>query len=301
MISWEQALEEYETHLRLERGIADNSREAYLRDLARYRIYAEETLALASPVEVQPKELQHFLQFLAEECLLGARSLARNVSSLRSFHRFLYLDEHSDSDPSDLLEVPRFGRKLPEVLSVPEIEALLATFSPELNHELRNRAMLELMYSCGLRVSELITLERSAIYPKEGFLRVRGKGNKERLVPVGAPALRWWQRYEEQVRRHQAIHPDHQAYVFLSKHGKRLSRVMVFKIVQEAALRAGLDRRVSPHTFRHSFATHLLEGGADLRAVQEMLGHASITTTEVYLHLDRQYLREIHALYHPRQ
>ena len=301
MITWEVALREYQHYLSLERGIARNSREAYLRDLARYRIYGEEQLGLASPVEVDPDDLQDFLSFLSEQCLLGPRSLARNVSSLRSFYGYLYIDEQAESDPSALLEVPRFGRKLPDVLSVPEIRAMFATFNPQADHQLRNRAMLEVMYSSGLRVSELIGLERSSVFEEEGFLRILGKGGKERLVPVGTPALNWMKRYEQEVRIH--LQPDtaNQSFIFLNKFGRKLSRVMVFTVVKEAALAAGLGKKVSPHTFRHSFATHLLEGGADLRAVQEMLGHSSITTTEVYLHLDRQYLREVHALYHPRK
>lgn len=301
MITWERALFEYEQYLSLERGIADTSREAYRRDLARYRIYAEEHLGLASPVDIRPDDLLDFLVFLTEKCYLGPRSLARNISSLRSFHGFLYLDEEADSDPSSLLEVPRFGRKLPDVLSIPEIEAILASFDVSIAHELRNRAMLEVMYSSGLRVSELINLERSAIYEEEGFIRIVGKGNKERLVPIGQPAIDWIKKYEQKVRIQQKIHPAHQSFIFLSKLGKQLSRVMMFKVVKEACIKAGLRKSISPHTFRHSFATHMLEGGADLRAVQEMLGHASITTTEVYLHLDRQYLREVHALYHPRK
>ncbi|MDP5169400.1 MAG: site-specific integrase, partial [Bacteroidia bacterium] len=177
MITWESALTDYESYLSLERGIAANSREAYLRDLARYRIYAEEDLGLASPAEIHPDDLQGFLFFLVETCLLGARSLARNVSSLRSFHGFLYLDEQTNTDPSALLEVPRFGRKLPEVMSVPELEAIFATFDLTVDHELRNRALLEVMYSSGLRVSELLSLERTSVYEEEGFLRIVGKGN----------------------------------------------------------------------------------------------------------------------------
>ncbi len=301
MSAWQQALHDYESYLSLERGVAANSREAYLRDLARYRLFAEEFLALPSPALIQPAHLHDFLHFLAEQCLLGARSLARNVSSLRSFHGFLYLDEQVDNDPSALLELPRFGRKLPEVLAVEEIEALFATFDTGFPHELRNRAMLEVLYSSGLRVSELIGLQKNAVYEEEGFIRITGKGNKERLVPIGQPALAWMKRYDQEARILLNIRPEHRSFVFLNKNGQPMSRVMVFNIVKEACLKAGLRRGVSPHTFRHSFATHLLEGGADLRAVQEMLGHASITTTEVYLHLDRQHLREVHALYHPRK
>ena len=234
MITWEAALREYQHYLSLERGIAENSREAYLRDLARYRIYGEEHLGLASPVEVDPDDLQEFLAFLSEQCLLGPRSLARNISSLRSFYGYLYIDEQAESDPSALLEVPRFGRKLPDVLSVPEITAMFATFDPEIDHQLRNRAMLEVMYSSGLRVSELIGLERTSVYEVEGFLRILGKGGKERLVPIGAPALNWMKRYEQEVRIH--LEPDaaNQSFIFLNKFGRQLSRVMVFKVVERS-------------------------------------------------------------------
>jgi integrase/recombinase XerD len=300
-IDWSDALQEYSLYLHLERGLAATTRQAYLHDVKRYARYAEEDLQLSGPAEVSPSHLQQFLSFLVEQCLLGERSLARNVSALRSLHSFLFADGFCPLDPSDMLEVPRFGRKLPVVLSIDEVEAILAAVDISASAGLRNRALLETLYGSGLRVSELNSLQISQVYPTEGFLRIRGKGGKERLVPAGGPALDWIERYLRRVRRHQRVKPGHDDILFLNQRGGRLSRISIFNLVKETAALAGIDRSVSPHTFRHSFATHLLEGGADLRAVQEMLGHESITTTELYLHLDREKLREVHALYHPRR
>lgn len=299
--SWGLSLQEYELYLRVERGMADPSREAYLRDLGRYRWYAEEVLELSSPGKMSLDYLREFLTFLVQDCFLHERSLARNISAIRSFHGFLLTDEWVESDPSSLLSIPKFGRKLPTVLSVPEIEAMLLAIDPKKASAPRDQAMIEILYACGLRVSELTHLEIPHIYPDEGFLRVMGKGNKERLVPVGKPALLALQAYLSRIRLSQKVQSGHEAYVFLNRNGRRISRISVFNLVKELAFKAGISKNVSPHTFRHSFATHLIEGGADLRAVQDMLGHESITTTEIYLHMDREYLREVHALYHPRK
>ena len=296
-VSWEDALNEYETFLNVEKGMAQPTREAYLRDIARYRIFAEESLEISSPIHVSLEGLRSFLSFLVDKCLLSPRSLARNISSLRSFHGFLLLDGWTEIDPSELLELPRFGRKLPTVLSVEEIEKLIATINTDKALGIRNRAIIEVLYGCGLRVSELISLEIAHIYPQEQFIRILGKGHKERLVPIGEHALEWISRYQEEARP-QSLHHDN--FLFLNRGGKPISRVMVFYIIKETAKLAGIDKNISPHTFRHAFATHLLEGGADLRAVQDMLGHESITTTEIYLHMDREYLREVHAMFHPR-
>lgn len=300
-IDWSQAIQEYALYLNLEQGLAATTRQAYLHDVERYSRYAKEDLQLSGPAEVSLPHLQQFLSFLTEQCLLGERSLARNVSALRSFHGFLFADGFCELDPSEMLEVPRFGRKLPVVLSIDEVEAMLDVVDINASAGIRDRALLETLYGSGLRVSELNSLQISQVYPTEGFLRIRGKGNKERLVPAGGPALDWIDRYLRRVRRHQSVKPGHDDILFLNQRGGRLSRVSIFNLVKETAALAGIDRSVSPHTFRHSFATHLLEGGADLRAVQEMLGHESITTTELYLHLDREKLREVHALYHPRR
>ena len=300
-MTWEKALKEYQLYLTIERGVAENSRQAYMRDLDRYHFFAEKILESESPSTVTLDDLKDFLVYLKEECFLSERSMARNISSIRSFHGFLFMEEWVEDDPSELLELPRFGRKFPTVLSVPEIESMLSVIDTSKPKGIRNKAMVELLYSSGLRVSELIHLEKSRIHFDDGFLKILGKGSKERLVPVGRPALDLVQRYIDEVRNKQQIQEGHSDFVFLNRNGKRISRIMVFNIVKELALAAGLEKNISPHTFRHSFATHLIEGGADLRAVQEMLGHESITTTEIYLHMDREYLREVHALFHPRK
>ncbi|MEM6346055.1 MAG: site-specific tyrosine recombinase XerD [Bacteroidota bacterium] len=301
MLKWQPAIKEYERFLSVERGMTTNTREAYLRDIQRLALYSEELIGKASPLELELEHLREFLVWLVEDCLLGERSLARNISSLRSFFGFLIIDEYTEKDPAALLESPRFGQKLPTVLSVLEVEAILEANDTSTPLGLRNRAMMELLYASGLRVSELINLELSRVFFDEGFLRILGKGRKERLVPTGQPAIDWMKLYLREVRLEQKIQPGYDDIVFLNRRGKGLSRVMVFNIVKDLCKQAGIKKKVSPHTFRHSFATHLLEGGADLRAVQEMLGHESITTTELYLHLDREYLREVFTLHHPRK
>jgi len=300
-MTWKDAIREYELHLKVERGVAENSRKAYLTDIYRYRIWAEEQEGIELPGKITLDKLREFLKYLIEKIELSERSLARNISAIRSFHGYLFVDSWLDHDPSELLELPKFGRKMPTVLSVPEIEALLGSINLDKKNGIRNRAMLEILYGSGLRVSELIGLQMSRVFFKEGFLQIIGKGNKERLVPIGGPALSSLRNYLQEVRQQLLKGKEDEGYVFLNKSGKQISRIMVFNIVKEAGLAAGVNKNISPHTFRHSFATHLVEGGADLRAVQEMLGHESITTTEIYLHMDRQYLREVHVLYHPRK
>ncbi|MEM9984541.1 MAG: site-specific tyrosine recombinase [Bacteroidota bacterium] len=300
-ISWKDAQKEYELYLGVERGLAAPTREAYQRDVARYAHHAEYVMELASPTLVTLATLQQFLAFLSEDCLLGERSIARNISALRSFHGFLLVDTLAETDPSDRLHLPKFARKLPSVLSPFEVEAMLHTIDLNKKVGLRDRAILETLYSSGLRVSELSQLKLSQIYWEEGFLRITGKGGKERLVPAGEPALYWLGRNLKEYRFHLSIQPGEEDWVFLNQRGSRLSRGSIFQLVKKAAQLTQIAQPVSPHTLRHSFATHLIEGGADLRAVQEMLGHESITTTELYLHLDREKLREVHALYHPRR
>jgi len=300
-MTWKDAIGEYELHLKVERGVAENSRKAYLTDIYRYRIWAEETEGILSPKDISLERLREFLTYLVEKVELSERSLARNISAIRSFHGYLFMDSWLEADPSDLLELPRFGRKMPTVLSVPEVEAMLASVDMKKRNGVRNRAMLEMLYGAGLRVSELINLQIPRVFFQEGFIQIIGKGNKERLVPIGGPALDSLSVYVKEVRGKLLKAKEDPGYVFLNKSGNQISRIMVFKIVKEAALAAGINKNISPHTFRHSFATHLVEGGADLRAVQEMLGHESITTTEIYLHMDREYLREVHTLYHPRK
>ena len=300
-MTWENAIKEYSLYLTIERGVANNSREAYLRDIERYRDYAVNMLEIEAPGQLSLDQMREFLRFLVEDCLLSERSMARNISSLRSFHGFLLADGWVEGDPSEMLDLPKFSRKLPTVLSVPEIEAMLASCDSSSPRGIRDKAILEMLYASGLRVSELIGLELSRIYMDEGFLRISGKGRKERLVPTGQAALSALKVYLEKVRSQQKIQQGHEDKVFLNKAGKQISRISVYNTVKEMCMMAGINKNVSPHTLRHSFATHLIEGGADLRAVQEMLGHESITTTEIYLHMDREYLREVHAIHHPRK
>lgn len=300
-ISWKAATKEYELYLLLEKGLSTHSQKAYQTDIARYQLFATELLGFDSPAHIQLQHLHQFLTFLAEDCCLSERTLARNISSLRSFHGFLFSDEWLTADPSEHLDLPRFGRKLPEVLHIAEINRMFEQVDLTKVTGLRDRAILETLYSCGLRVSELTGLTLSKIYWEDGYLQIVGKGNKERLVPIGGPALKWLQAYVTDARPDFPIKDASRDQVFLNRRGSGLSRISVFNLVKQTAMLAGIDKTVSPHTFRHSFATHLIEGGADLRAVQEMLGHTSITTTEWYLHMDTLYLREVHALYHPRQ
>lgn len=299
-MKWKPAIKEYSLFLSIEKGLSENTRTNYLRDLERYRWYCESVLTYNSPLKVKLEDLRAFLQFLVHDAFLNDRSLARNIASLRSFHGFLVEEAITDQDPSALLDLPKLSQKLPSVLSFEEIEEILALCDMSSELGVRNRAMLEVLYSCGLRVSELVNLERSQVFFEAGFLRVFGKGNKERLVPLGDDAARFITLYLESFRNHLSAQVGSEDVLFLNRRGKRLTRNMVFIIIKKLAAEAGISKSVSPHTFRHSFATHLIEGGADLRAVQEMLGHASITTTEVYLHLDRDYLKEVHRSFHPR-
>lgn len=274
--------------------------EAYLRDIGKLEAYLAMNELHLPPDEVEEGLLQTFLAWL-NELGLGRRSQARLLSAIKTFYKYLILEGLAKSDPTQHLEPPRLGRKIPEVLSYEEIQRMLDSIDLSHPQGTRNRAMLETLYACGLRVSELIQLRRSNLYLADGFLKVIGKGNKERLVPIGEAAIKHIGLYFEGDRRGQAnVKVGQEDYLFLNKRGSKLSRVMVFKIVKAAAQDAGIAKNVSPHTFRHSFATHLIEGGADLRAVQDMLGHSSIITTEIYTHIDTDFLRETLLLHHPR-
>jgi integrase/recombinase XerD len=299
-MNWKIALKEYGNYLKVERGLSANTLENYQRDVERFHQYAEEQLKEANPVQVSTEQLRKFIHFLAQDCLLGERSLARNISSVRSFYGFLLQENYAQKDPTEMLDVPRLTRHLPEVMSVDEIDAIFGCIDVSTDLGIRNRAMLEVMYACGLRVSELVNLEQQNLYFNEGFVRVFGKGSKERLVPLGSSAAKHIRLYQEHVRSKMEPKKGSEDVLFLNRRGAKLTRNMVFIILQNLVREAGITKEVSPHTFRHSFATHLIEGGADLRAVQEMLGHESITTTEIYLHLDRDYLKEVHRTFHPR-
>ncbi|MCU0420339.1 MAG: site-specific tyrosine recombinase XerD [Cyclobacteriaceae bacterium] len=298
-MNWEVYIRQFKTYLKLERSLSDNSIEAYVRDVEKLRGYMESTHPRVSPMKTQVRHLQAFVMFVSEMGL-SPGSQARIISGIKAFFQYLVFDEVIEQDPTELLEAPKLGRKLPDTLDVTEIDALLAAIDLSHPDGARNRAMLETLYSSGLRVSELVNLKLDNIYEDIGFLRVVGKGNKERLVPIGREALKYLLIYVREVRVHVPVKPESQSFVFLNKRGGRLSRVMVFLIIKTLAQKTGLKKTIGPHTFRHSFATHLIEGGADLRAVQEMLGHASITTTEIYTHLDRDYLKQVVKEFHPR-
>ena len=297
-MDWNTAVNEFGDFLKLEKGLSENSMRAYRSDLEKLMVYLEQSGRDLGPEEVEYKQLLDFLSWL-NELGLSARTQARILSGLKAFYRFLLLDDRLERDPTALLEGPRLGRKLPEVLDVKEIDDMLGRLDLSKPESRRNKAMLEVLYSCGLRVSELVELKLSNLYREEEFIRVIGKGDKERLVPVSSKALKEIDLYLPD-RNSLEIQRGHEDVLFLNRRGRMLTRVMVFTIIKDLAKAAGIKKQVSPHTFRHSFATHLVEGGADLRAVQEMLGHESIITTEIYTHLDRQYLRETLMSCHPR-
>lgn len=298
-MNWDKHIKDFGIFLKLEKSLSGNSIEAYVRDVGKLTSFLEMKGYDISPEEV---ELQHLSEFLVwiNEVGLGARSQARIISGIKSFFKFLLLEDVVETDPTSLLETPRIGRKLPEVLSVEEIDRILGEIDLSRPEGRRNRAMLEVLYSCGLRVTELINLRLSHVYFNKGFVRITGKGDKERLVPIGKLALREIRNYLPDRNSLPRIQKESEDILFLNRRGGRLSRVMVFSIIKDLAASAGIKKNISPHTFRHSFATHLIDGGADLRAVQEMLGHESIITTEIYTHLDRQYLRDAIVRFHPR-
>jgi integrase/recombinase XerD len=298
-MNWDLHIKQFKNYLKLERSLSDNSIQAYMRDVVKLKEFVELSNQKTGPLQIMPKDLQKFLEFI-NKLGMSAFSQARILSGIKAFYRYLLLEELIDKDPTELIEGPKLGRKLPDVLSYHEIEKLLEAIDMSKPEGARNRAMLEVLYSSGLRVSELIALKINNIYVDIGFLRVIGKGNKERLVPIGRDALKFIKIYLEEVRVHIPVQKGFEGYAFLNRRGRKLSRVMVFMIIKDLAVRIGLKKDISPHTFRHSFATHLIEGGADLRAVQEMLGHESITTTEIYTHLDRDYLKQVIQEFHPR-
>jgi len=287
----------YRAYLRLERSLSENTIEAYCNDVLKLESYLEET-NVRSVKQVEKKHLHDFLKWIVE-LGLAPYTQARIVSGLKSFFKFLVLDEVLETNPTSLLEAPKLGRKLPDTLAHNEILGMLDHIDRSKPQGERNRAIIETLYACGLRVSELVNLKISNLYLDEGFIRVIGKGDKERLVPIHDEASESIKLYVDQVRVHIDIKPGEEDTVFLSARGGKLSRVMIFYIIKDLAEKAGINKRISPHTFRHSFATELVEHGADLRAVQEMLGHVSITTTEIYTHLDRKYLRDTIVAHHP--
>ena len=298
-MNWNFYIKQFRDYLRLERSMSENSVEAYIHDVVKLKQFAEISNPALLPTGVKAAFIREFLAW-AGGLGMTARTQARVLSGLKAFYRYLLNEDLISIDPTQLIEGPKLGRKLPDTLSVAEIDLILSVIDLSTPEGMRNRAILETLYSSGLRVSELVNLRLNHVYFDIGFLRILGKGNKERLVPVGRQARKYIKLYVNEVRVHIDKKPGNEDYVFLNRRGSRLSRVMIFTIIKDLASKAGIRKHISPHTFRHSFATHLIEGGADLRAVQEMLGHASITTTEIYTHLDRDYLKQVIKEFHPR-
>jgi integrase/recombinase XerD len=296
-MSWENSIKEFKYYLKVERSLADNSVSAYIRDIRKLADFSSKIKV--NELNISVNEIREFIADLNSKNI-SARSQARIISGVKAFFKYLIIEDYITNDPTMLIENPKIGLKLPEVLSVDEIELIISSIDLSNKQGERNRAILETLYSCGLRVTELINLKISNINFKEGYIKVIGKGDKERLTPIGSNALKYISIYVNEVRIHQKISKNQEDFVFLNNRGSKLSRVMIFTLIKRIVDKVGIKKKVSSHTFRHSFATHLIEGGADLRAVQEMLGHESITTTEIYTHLDRDYLRSNIMQFHPR-
>lgn len=298
-MNWELKLKEYKAFLLIEKSLSPNSVEAYLRDIHKLLQFLSLKKLELPPEDITYELLRDFISWL-NELGVSERTQARVISGIKGFYRFLLMEDYLGHDPTSLLEGPRIGRKLPEILSIYEIDKIITAIDLSKPEGHRNKAIIETLYSCGLRVSELINLKITNVYFNQGFIKVEGKGNKERLVPISPKAIKEINYYLESYRNHLNIKKEAEDILFLNRRGNKLTRVMVFTIVKELAVASGIQKNISPHTFRHSFATHLVEGGADLRAVQEMLGHESILTTEIYTHLDREYLRDAILRFHPR-
>ncbi len=299
-MNFQEIIQNYYFFLQIEKGLSKTTIDAYQADLQKF-INHFHVLSMDNLRNINYLQIQDYLMSLDTNYHLNNYSIHRNLSSLNSFFKWLEQEEFIPNNPFELVDRPKIYRKIPEVLSLYEIDQMLEQCDKNDPLGIRNRAMIELAYSCGLRVSELVDFHYQNYFPDEEFIRIIGKGNKERLIPLGSSAIRYIQLYLETVRNHQKPVKGNEGYLFLNRRGKKLSRNMFFLIIKQLAQKAGITKPVSPHTFRHSFATHLIENGADLRAVQDMLGHASITTTEIYLHLDKSYLKEVHKTFHPRK
>ncbi len=296
-MSWESTILGFKSYLTIERSLSTNSVDAYIRDVKKLADFAREKEK--TELEIRRRDLSEFIYNISKSGV-ATRSQSRIISGIKAFYKYLIMEDYITADPTELLESPKIGMKLPDTLSIKEIDKLIAAIDLSKAEGERNRAILEILYSCGLRVTELITLKLSNVSFVEGFIKIVGKGNKERLAPIGNTALKYLNIYINEVRNHQKIQKGHEDIIFLNRRGKQLTRVMIFTIIKQLVEKIGLKKNISPHTFRHSFATHLIQGGADLRAVQEMLGHESITTTEIYTHIDKEYLREAIITFHPR-
>lgn len=297
-MNWSSYIKEYQAYLKIERGLSENTILNYTLDIERLCVFLEKNSLSVSPISISEETVQAFIYAVAKE--VNARSQARIISGLKSFFSYLIFEQYRKDDPLQLIETPKTARKLPDTLSVTEIDLLIAAIDLSTNEGERNRAMLETLYGCGLRVSELVTLKISDLFFKEGYIKITGKGNKQRFVPISELTQKYINLYKDNSRIHLNIQKDFEDTLFLNRRGKQLTRAMIFTIIKNLAVTIGLHKTISPHTLRHSFATHLLENGADLRSIQLMLGHESITTTEIYVHLDRNYLTEVLHNFHPR-
>ncbi|TYA71682.1 site-specific tyrosine recombinase XerD [Seonamhaeicola marinus] len=298
-MKWEHAIKDYQLYLKIERGLSDNSIENYTRDVKKLLVYLNDNDITISPIVISSETIKQFVYEIAKE--LNARSQSRIISGLRSFFSYLVFEDYRKDNPLELIEAPKIGRKLPDTLSEEEIDTLISAIDLSKPEGERNRAMLETLYGCGLRVSELINLKISDLFFEEGFIKVTGKGDKQRFVPIVDSTQKYITIYRNQIRNHMAIQNGFEDTLFLNRRGKQLTRAMIFTIVKQLAEHVGLKKKISPHIFRHSFATHLLQNDADLRSIQLMLGHESITTTEVYVHVDKSHLTKVVEKYHPRK
>ena len=298
MPNWNTYIKEYQNYLRLERGLSSNTIENYSFDIEKLVGFLTENNIKISPIKITDEHVQQFIYMISTQ--VNARSQSRIISGLKSFFNYLIFEDYRKDTPLELIEVPKTGRKLPDTLSTQEIDLLIQAINLTSAEGERNKVILETLYSCGLRVSELVTLKISDLFFEEGFIKITGKGNKQRFVPIGLATQKLILNYKGFIRLHLPIQKGHEDTLFLNRRGKQLTRAMIFTIIKDLAVKIDLKKTISPHTFRHSFATHLLENGADLRSIQLMLGHESITTTEVYMHLDRKFLAEVMNSYHPR-
>ncbi|MBL7867946.1 site-specific tyrosine recombinase XerD [Flavobacterium lindanitolerans] len=299
MANWATYIKNFQSFLKIERGLSQNTIDNYTFDIEKMVLYLSENQINESPVSVSDETIQQFIYEVSKT--INPRSQARIISGLRSFFNYMIFEDYRNDNPMELVEIPKIGRKLPDTLSTDEIDKIIGAIELNTDQGERNRAMLETLYGCGLRVSELISLRISDLFFEEGFIKVKGKGDKQRFVPIGNLTQKYIDIYKTTVRSHLDIQKGHEDTLFLNRRGKQLTRAMVFTIIKDLAVKINLKKTISPHTFRHSFATHLLENGADLRSIQLMLGHESITTTEIYVHLDRRHLTDVMNAFHPRK
>lgn len=298
-MNWNNYINSYQSYLRIERGLSKNTIDNYSFDIERLCLFLDENAIEVSPIQISEETIQQFIYSVSKE--VNPRSQARIISGLKSFFSYLIFEDYRSDNPMELIETPKTGRKLPDTLSVEDIDALISAIDLSSNEGERNRAMLETLYGCGLRVSELVSLKISDLFFDEGFIKITGKGNKQRFVPIGNLTQKYIHIYKNNIRTHLIIKKGHEDTLFLNRRGSQLTRAMIFTIIKDLATKINLNKSISPHTLRHSFATHLLENGADLRSIQLMLGHESITTTEIYVHLDRKFLTQVVNSFHPRK